>query len=108
MMRMTLLPRNPRCPLGQAAEQTSGEWLTAEMDLRGFSGIKLHRALRQHGFQGRSPQIISLWRTDKSPIGAETVPILLRALGLDRGEQQLWARHFLQQLQPTLAAMALG
>lgn len=107
-MRTTLLPRNPRSPLGRSSEQTSGEWLTAEMEMRGFSNIKLYRALQQHGFQGTSPQIVSLWRTDKAPIGAETVPILLRALGLCRGEQQLWARHFMQQLHPGLTALALG
>lgn len=79
-MRTTVLPRNPRTPLGRSGEQTSGEWLTAEMELRGFSNIKLYRAMQQHGFQGTSPQIISLWKTDKSPIGAETVPRCRREL----------------------------
>ncbi|MDA8251908.1 MAG: hypothetical protein M0Z28_22470 [Rhodospirillales bacterium] len=75
-----LLPPYPTDPPGLHKAQTSVAWLTHEMERRDISNLELYRRLRAAGLRGVSTNIISLWRTDKTAITPETLPLLLEAL----------------------------
>ena len=103
MTRPTWLPLYPTDPPGLHKAQTSGAWLMHEMERRNISNLELYRRLRAAGFRGVSANIISLWRTDKTAIAPETLPLLLEALDIPSPDRQLWATLFFHALHPDLA-----
>lgn len=109
MARITLLPREAQAPIG-TREQTAAEWLAREMECRHLSGMELFRGMQRAGFTGRSPNIVSLWRTGASAISLRTLPLVLAALGMTNREKRLWVRHFTcadyPELQPFLEEAA--
>ena len=108
MTRQTWLPMDPAVPPGTHHDQTSGAWLSAEMAYRGLSNADLFRRLVRLGFRAGSPNIIAMWRHDKSPVAPETLPLLLDALDLRPADQRLWAMHFLHGLHPKLASLLMA
>ena len=108
MTRPTWLPLHPTDPPGLHKAQTSGAWLTHEMERRNISNLELYGRLRAAGFRGVSTNIISLWRTDKTAIAPETLPLLLEALDMPFPNRQLWAKHFFHAQHPDLAGLIFG
>lgn len=107
MTRATWLPLDPADPPGLHKAQTSGAWLTGEMERRGLSNRELYHRLQAAGFIGTSDNIISLWRTDRTAIAPETLPLLLEALDMPVSNRHLWAKHFFHALHPGLAELIL-
>ncbi len=87
----------------EATVVTQGQWLTGEMEARGLRGIDLFRQMTKLGFEGISPNIVTLWRKDESKIGLETLPTLLEALGMDEEERRCWVVLFTGARYPALA-----
>jgi hypothetical protein len=104
MTRQTWLPDDPTIAPGTRRDQTSGEWLSAEMKREGVSNKQLHGRLRLLGFDGGS-NVISMWRHDATPIALETLPLVLDALRLPFDQRPLWATHFLHAQYPSLAGL---
>jgi hypothetical protein len=98
MARQVFLPLDPRGATGN--DQTSGQWLTAEMARRGLSNSEFFARLCRLGFTSTSGNIVSMWRTDRCAISLEALPLVLEALDIAPAERPLWALHFLRAVHP--------
>ncbi len=97
------MPKNLSFPNGST--QTAGEWLTTRMIERNIGGGELFQLMRRHGFQAGSPNVISMWKHGKTPISLDTLPCILKALGMSAPEMKLWSRCFLRAEHPDIMAL---
>ena len=105
MRKPVLIPAS--LDVGEADRLTHGEWLCRQMAHRDISCIELFRRMSVLGFDGQSPNIVSLWRAGSCRVGLETLPKLLQALGMGEGECRAWVLHFTGGVYPALVPYLL-
>lgn len=98
----TSMPRTVFLSSTDAIAQPAANWLVAQMTQRDLTNSELFRRMRLHGFQGTSPSVISMWRSGATPISLDTLPYLLKALGMSAQEMRGWSRRFLRAEHPEL------